>query len=234
MRLLALPYWFACVSVGMASIVYLVLFLANWRVPVTVDQGFRTYLGESEALMANLPLLAAFGVQHSLLARRFVKAWVPAWFHRATYWLTSGAVLFWIFLRWEPLPSYVWDHRGSWAGMLMNGLALAGGGLVLWSVVATGAADFLGLRTVLCWIRQVDPPAARLTTDGPYRWIRHPMMLGTLLVLWCGEELTRGRALFAGFMTLYVVIAVFFEERDLERTFGEKYVGYKRGTTLLP
>ncbi len=220
-RLLCLAYWCVSALAGLAATVYLVGFVANTRVPATIDLGFNAYLPFREALLADIPLLLLFGLQHSLLARRFVKDRVPAHWLRSTYLLTTGVALFYLFRKWEPMPDLVWQIRGEIARMAVNGLFLAGVALVLWSVAAIGAADFLGLRAVLANLRRRPylPPPFR--TPGPYRFARHPMMVGTMLVLWSTPEMSRGHLLFAVFLLGYTLVALWFEEADLLAEHGD-------------
>jgi len=74
-------------------------------------------------------------------------------------------------------------------------------------------------------------PTERLVVQGPYRWVRNPMISGVLFVL-LGEALVfRSPGLFAwwGFFFLGNAIYMpFAEEPGLEARFGEAYLRYKR------
>jgi hypothetical protein len=59
-------------------------------------------------------------------------------------------------------------------------------------------------------------PVAR----GAYRYVRHPIYLGWVLLVWAASDMTMGRFAFAAISTAYLVIAVPFEERSLRRRFG--------------
>ena len=77
-----------------------------------------------------------------------------------------------------------------------------------------------------------DPPLV-FVASGPYRWVRNPMYVGAFLLL-------AGYALWAGsFAALLVAFAMLgaamlfvlvYEERSLERRFGESYRAYRRAT----
>ena len=98
-----------------------------------------------------------------------------------------------------------------------------------------------GLR--LCWITvslftevgegtpaPFDPPK-KLVIEGPYVYMRNPMMLGVWLVL-LGEALVFGSVLLAGWFLvccgLSLVLIPLWEEPDLENRLGESYQEYKR------
>lgn len=222
-RLICLVYWCIGALVGLSAMVYLVGFVANSRVPATIDLGFNAYLPFQDALATDIPLLLLFGLQHSLMPRRFFKDRLPLHWHRSTYLLATGLVLFYIFRKWEPMPDLLWHLRGDWARLVVRALLLGGVALVVWSVAAIGAADFLGLRAVLAYFlrRSYSPPQLRMA--GPYRYGRHPMMAGTMLVLWSTPEMSRGHLLFAGFMLAYTLLALRFEVADLRAEYGDAY-----------
>jgi len=64
--------------------------------------------------------------------------------------------------------------------------------------------------------------------NGPYRWVRHPLYLGWVLMVFGTSHMTRDRLTFAVVTTLYLVLAIPFEERSLRRSFGDDYVRYMR------
>jgi len=71
--------------------------------------------------------------------------------------------------------------------------------------------------------------------SGPYRVVRHPEMLGSLLAFWGYPCLTWSRLLLAGSMTAWVACAVRWEEQDLVATFGDDYRAYRAQVpALLP
>jgi protein-S-isoprenylcysteine O-methyltransferase Ste14 len=59
------------------------------------------------------------------------------------------------------------------------------------------------------------------------------MMFGLILAFWSTPRMTAGHIIFTITMTAYIFIGVKLEERDLIRSFGEKYKGYQRRVTML-
>jgi protein-S-isoprenylcysteine O-methyltransferase Ste14 len=74
-------------------------------------------------------------------------------------------------------------------------------------------------------------PGEALITPGPYAYSRNPMYLAEL-TLWLGWALFFGSiAVLLGFgawLAVFSLLAVPYEERDLEARFGEAYRQYKR------
>ncbi|MGK0205564.1 MAG: protein-S-isoprenylcysteine O-methyltransferase Ste14 [Planctomycetota bacterium] len=61
-----------------------------------------------------------------------------------------------------------------------------------------------------------------------YRRVRHPLMLGFMISFWAAPVMTVGLLFFAGDFTTFVLIALFFEERDLVAFHGISYRDYQR------
>jgi len=115
----------------------------------------------------------------------------------------------------------------------LTGTALQGFGTVL---VALGLVLFAaslyyfwsrGRGTLAPW----DPPR-RFVVDGPYRFVRNPMISGVIFVLLGEAAVLRSRphAVWAGLVILINVLYIpAIEEPMLAERFGEGYLQYKRG-----
>src|SRR5262249_1610092 len=65
-----------------------------------------------------------------------------------------------------------------------------------------------------------------LQVGGPYGIVRHPLYLGWMLALFGAAHMTGDRLAFAALSSLYLVVAVPWEERALRQSFGEEYARY--------
>ena len=92
--------------------------------------------------------------------------------------------------------------------------------------------DLFGLRQV--WLKLVGRPYTALgfRTPGPYRYVRHPLYVGWLMVFWSAPVMTSAHLVFALATTAYILIAIQFEERDLE-SFHSEYAEYRRQVPML-
>ena len=79
-------------------------------------------------------------------------------------------------------------------------------------------------------------PTKHFLSNGPYLYVRNPMMLGFFLYLlgWVFKGNTIG-ALAAGILiiALLVMFMKFVEEPELEARFGSSYLEYKRNTPFI-
>jgi len=235
-RLLFFTYGVAAYAASLATMAYLVGFGAGVGVPKSVDSGAGVPWVEGVAI--DLLLVALFGVQHSVMARRGFKQWwtrfVPPPLERSTYLLATCAALALLFVFWVPIEAPV-----AWRVEHPAGVAL------LWTLFASGwllalASTFLidhfelfGLKQVFARLAQREAPEPRFRTPLFYRYMRHPLYTGLLLTFWSVPVMTAGRLLFALGCTAYVLIGIAFEERDLLRQFGERYRVYREQVGML-
>lgn len=235
-RVLSFLYGLTAYAACLATLSYLVGFSGNLWVPRSVDLG--PGAPWPEALGIDLLLLALFGVQHSVMARRGFKRWwtrvVPAEVERSTYVVATCAVLALMFRFWLPIEEpVVWRVEASPAVVLLWGLFFLGWLVALASTMLIDHFELFGLRQVLAPLAQRAAPEARFRTPLLYRYVRHPLYAGMLLSLWAVPVMTAGHLLFAAGLSLYVLIGIAFEERDLLRQFGERYRRYREEVGML-
>jgi protein-S-isoprenylcysteine O-methyltransferase Ste14 len=91
----------------------------------------------------------------------------------------------------------------------------------------------LGLRQA--WAGDKPQPPDTLMLVGPYRFVRHPLMACLLVFLWAQPVMTPTLALLSGGLTVYILIGVLLEERDLLRRFHPDYASYRqRVPAIIP
>jgi methanethiol S-methyltransferase len=234
-RLLAVGYGVVAYLLFLAVFLYLVGFLANMWVPRTVDNGLAAPLGQ--AVLVDVLLLAAFGVQHSVMARpAFKRRWtrfVPQSIERSTYVLASNAVLVLLYWQWRTMPAVVWDVGVPAGRLALWALFWLGLAIALASTFMISHFDLFGLRQVyLAWCAT---PYTHLDFRVRYfyRLVRHPLMLGFVIAFWAVPTMTAGHLLFSVAMTGYILVATHFEERDLVAALGNQYRDYRREVPML-
>ena len=179
------------------------------------------------ALLIDTALLVLVGVQHSVMARpRFTHAWarlVPSPVERSTYVLLSSAALLLLIWQWRPMPAPIWSVEPLASELIIEGAFWFGVGMTLSATFQIDHFRLFGLRQAWDYLRDRQPATPAFTLPSPYRLVRHPLMLGLLITYWATPQLTAGQLLFAGGMTIYILIGLAFEERDLLRTVGAYY-----------
>jgi methanethiol S-methyltransferase len=189
------------------------------------------------AILIDSALIGIFAVQHSLMARpAFKRTWtqrVPSVIERSGYVLASALALCLLFTAWQPLPSVLWDWRGSALGTALTVLYGVGWALALFSTFIINHFELFGLSQVWRHLRNQPTPTPRFQSRFLYRIVRHPIMLGFLLAFWCTPLMTYGHLLFAVLMTVYTLMGIRFEERDLSNSLGADYRAYRERVPML-
>ena len=156
----------------------------------------------------------------------------PSGVERSTYCLLSSAALFLLFWKWQPMGGVLWNVHSASVHLFLNALYVIGWLVVLATTFLIDHFDLFGLRQV--WLKLVGRPYTALgfRTPGPYRYVRHPLYVGWLLVFWSAPVMTSAHLVFALATTAYILIAIQFEERDLE-SFHSEYAEYRRQVPML-
>jgi protein-S-isoprenylcysteine O-methyltransferase Ste14 len=119
----------------------------------------------------------------------------------------------------------------GWRSAAHTALQLAGLWITAASVARIDPLELAGIRP-----EQQAGPTGTLQTGGPYRWVRHPIYLGWVLMVFGAAHMTADRFTFAVMTTAYLILAVPWEEQSLLRTFGPEYARYQRAVRwrILP
>jgi methanethiol S-methyltransferase len=233
-RIAAFYYGITCYLVFLASFLYAIGFLGNVVVPKSIDSGPQSPL--VQALAIDVALLGLFALQHSLMARAWFKAaWtriVPAPVERSTYVLFSSAALLLLFWKWQPMGGVIWNVQSTSGQLALDALYAVGWLTVLATTFLINHFDLFGLRQVWLHLRGRTYTPLGFRTPGLYRYVRHPLYVGWLLVFWSAPVMTAAHLVFAIATTAYILVAIQFEERDLVRFHGE-YAEYRRRVPMI-
>jgi len=219
-----------------ATFLYMIGFVAGLPVlPTSVEKGIAA--PPIAALAIDLALIALFGLQHSVMARPGFKAvWtriVPRPIERSIYVLAASLVLMLMLAEWRPIAGTVWQVDAPAARIALWGLFGAGWGIVLLSTFLINHFELFGLSQVVRNLRNHRPAAPVLRMPFLYKLVRHPLYSGFVIAFWATPTMSYGHALLAAGMTVYMLIAIQYEERDLIDTFGGDYVAYRQRVGML-
>jgi protein-S-isoprenylcysteine O-methyltransferase Ste14 len=192
-------------------------------------------LSEPLVLLWDGFLSAAFFLQHSGMIRSSFRSWLssilPAYYYSATYAIASGTVLTAAVVLWQPSHTTLFEAQGLLRIPFHIAFLLAIGGFA-WGVWALGEFDPFGRISVLSH-RNGKPQASRLVVRGPYLWVRHPLYLFMLVLIWATPSLSLDRLLFNVLWTFWIVVGSYLEEKDLVTEFGENYRHYQDTVPML-
>ncbi len=236
-KVLVFVYGVVSYLIFFASFLYLAGFLTNMVVPKTIDSGVVEPFWQS--LLVNLILLTIFALQHSVMARPGFKAWwvriIPNAIERSTYVLLSSLVLFLLYYYWQPMTSMVWQVEHEIARLVLWALFALGVLIVLLSTFMIGHFELFGLKQVLNHYLGKGEITPFFRSPGFYQLVRHPIMTGFIIAAWATPDMSQGHFVFALVSTLYILVALRFEENDLVNSLGDAYKTYqKRVPQLVP
>ena len=234
-RLLAFAYGLVVYCFFLVTFTYAMGFVGNVVVPKGIDGG--VYGPVIVAVLVDVALLGLFAVQHSVMARpAFKRRWtkiVPKPVERSTFVLFASAVLALLLWQWRPIGGVVWSVTDPVPASVLYAIFALGWGVLLAATFLINHFELFGLAQVWRFLRGVEPAPVKFRTPGLYRWVRHPIYLGFVLAFWATPMMTFGHLLFAIATTGYILIGIWFEERDLIIEFGEQYRRYRASVGML-
>ena len=234
-RIATFVYGVLCYLIFFGTFLYAAGFIGNLVVPKSIDSGQAGPLGE--ALLINAGLLALFAFQHSLMARPwFKRVWtrfIPEPVERSTYVLFSSLALLVLFWQWRPMGGVVWNVEEQALRIVLYGLCAMGWLLVLTSTFLINHFDLFGLRQVYLFLLGKQYTQLAFGTPVLYRHVRHPLYLGWLFAFWATPTMKVPHLVFAIATTLYILMAIQFEEKDLISLHGDEYRRYQKSVPMI-
>lgn len=233
-RWMFFAYGVFCHLLFLAVYVVFAGFVGNFVVPRSIDSAPADGL---RGAAIDLLLLGLFAVPHSVMARPwFKRVWtkvVPQEIERSTYVLIACLFLGLLMWQWRRLDAVVWDVQHPVGRALLWTLFAAGWTMVPAVTLMISHFDLFGTRQV--WLYLVGRKYTVLPFRTPmlYSRMRHPLYVGWTIAFWATPTMTQGHLLFAAVLTLYMAVAVVFEERDLVELFGDEYRAYQRRVPMF-
>jgi protein-S-isoprenylcysteine O-methyltransferase Ste14 len=237
-RTLSLLFALLCYAIFFATFLYLIAFVGDLPVPKTVDAP-PSSLSPVAAAIVDVALIAIFGLQHSVMARpRFKRAWtriVPPAVERSVYVLCASIALLILFWFWQPIDKTIWlvSPNSAWLTYILWVIFWGGFGIVLISTFLINHFELFGVQQAWMNMRGAQADAPELRQPFFYRWVAHPLYAGFFLAFWATPHMTVGHLLLAMVLSIYMLIAIRYEEHDLTDLFGEDYRRYRSGVGML-
>lgn len=177
-----------------------------------------------------------FFIQHSSMIRTsfrtHVSRLIPEEYIGALYTVASGIALLAVAVFWQESDVTIGSARGI-VRWLLRAVPLACLAGFVWGVRSLRFFDPFGTRPITNRLHGKTPRPVPLVAAGPYRWVRHPLYLFIILMIWSYPDLTADRFLFNVLWTAWIVIATLLEERDLVAEFGDRYRQYQQTVPML-
>lgn len=212
-----------------ATVVRLYQFLANAS-PVVARAG----LGRDVALAL------LFAAPHSVVRlpriQKAISRRVGREFFGVFYcWMTC--VSLWIvFAGWQASATAVWELHGVARTLVLIAFQLSWAALA-YSLWLTGIGYQTGFTEWNHWRRRESVPPRRFVPAGAYRWLRHPVYLSFLGLVWFNPRMTVDHLVLALVWTAYIAVGSYLKDERLAFYMGEEYRRYQArvpGYPLVP
>ncbi len=222
---------FLTVAIGGGSLLfftYFLLFGTPWPIHIASS--------DSARLIWDSLLCLVFFIQHSGMIRRRARErmarHVPSICQPALYSISSGLALITLILLWQPASQFLWHIQGlgRWLSGFIAAVVIAG---FIWGTRALGEFDPFGTLPLKAALGGVRPPSLPFVARGPYRYVRHPLYLFSLVLIWSTPRFSTDQLLFNVLWTIWIILGTRLEERDLLRDFGDTYREYQLSVPML-
>jgi protein-S-isoprenylcysteine O-methyltransferase Ste14 len=188
-------------------------------------------LGLGTALAIDALLAVAFAVPHSIfllpaVRRRLVAAGIPAPLYGCFYSVVTCAVLLLTIFCWQPTSIVAWRWPPPFDNAVTAAFAASWGAL-FYSLHLTGLGWQTGWTPWWHWARGLPQPKRVFVERGAYRFLRHPVYLSFLGLIWFTPLVTLDRMVLIGVWSTYIFIGSAIKDRRLVHFMGDTYRDYQ-------
>ncbi len=176
-------------------------------------------------------LAAAFAAPHSLflvpaVRKAIVGRGLAAPLYGCFYCVVTCAALLTTILCWRPIHLVVWRWPPPLDAIVSYGF-LASWAALFYSLQLTGLGWQTGLTPWWHWARGRPQPKREFTERGAYRFLRHPVYLSFLGLVWFVPVITLDRAVLMAVWTVYIFAGSMLKDRRLVFYLGTVYREYQ-------
>jgi protein-S-isoprenylcysteine O-methyltransferase Ste14 len=234
-RWAALCFGAVAYFIFLATFLYAIGFVSQYAVPKSINTGPTSPV--VQACLVDLALMSLFAIQHSGMARqsfkRLLARIVSTAVERSIYVLLSSLSLALLFWQWQPIVTVLWTIETPALANLVTAVGFFGWLIVVLSTYLISHFELFGLTQVAAYFAGRAAPTAEFKAPGLYRLIRHPIYLGFIIAFWSTPTMTVGQLLFATVTTIYILVGIQLEERDLMTLLGDEYRRYRNKVPML-
>ncbi|MFO0014425.1 MAG: methyltransferase family protein [Planctomycetota bacterium] len=185
-----------------------------------------------DALMAT-----GFAVPHSIILfppiAKKIHRWVPGELMGCLHCMVTCVSLLLMFRCWGSSGVVLWETTGVAASAVLACFYLSWAAL-LYSLYCTGFGYQTGLTQWWYWWRQTPPPRRPFLTTGAFRYMRHPVYMSFLGLVWFTPAMTLDHAILTAVWTIYIYAGSWAKDRRLLHFIGDEYRAYARRVPGLP
>ncbi len=218
------------------TVVHLFWFLRDGSTSIGLPN-FTAHVNVTFGLFLDVLLACFFAWPHSLLlmpsTQKRIKAHMPSAWMGCLHCFATCVSLLALFAMWYQTEGALWHFTGS-AAMAMKFCFYGSWVMLFYSLYWTGFAYQTGLYPWLQWALGKAPPKRVFVERGPYRWMRHPVYLSFLGLIWFTPVMTWDHVILTIVWTSYIFVGSYFKDRRLLFYLGKTYRDYARRVSGYP
>lgn len=182
-------------------------------------------------------LAIGFAVPHSILlvpaVQKSIKRWLPAGLIGCLHCSVTCVSLLVMFRYWGTTSTTLWKATGVAEFLILCGFYGSWAAL-FYSLYLTGMGYQTGLTQWWYWLLKKQPPRREFVLRGAYHWMRHPIYMSFLGLIWFTPTMTLDHAVLTGVWTVYIYAGSYFKDKRMIKFLGEEYREYARKVSGLP
>lgn len=180
-------------------------------------------------LVVDAGLTAQFAIAHSWLlrpqTRSLIARYVPAQFYGSIFATATCLGLWLMFAFWQASSTVVWEANG-WTRIGVSAGFYTSWVTLFYSLKLTGFGYQTGWTQWLCWLRGQPLPRRAFVERGIYAWMRHPVYLSFLGLIWFTPRMTADHAVLTVGWTAYIFVGSYLKDQRLLFYLPDKYHEY--------
>jgi hypothetical protein len=181
-------------------------------------------------LAIDFALAILFVVPHSVLllpnVRNRISRRLPDAFYGTLFCTVTCASLLVVFAGWQAGESVVWEFTG-FGRAIVQACFYGSWAALFYSLSLTGLGYQTGFTPWWHWVRERELPARNFEPHGAYLWLRHPVYLSFLGLIWFVPVMTTDRAVLTATWTTYIFFGSWLKDRRLTHYLGQRYLRYQ-------
>ncbi len=127
----------------------------------------------------------------------------------------------------------IWDISDTPGSTILYAIYGLGWGVLLLATFLINHFELFGFRQVYNYLRGQEDTPLLFAKPFLYKYVRHPLYVGWLMIFWATPTMTVAHLVFAIATTGYILVAIQLEEKDLVRMHGKSYENYREQVPML-
>ncbi len=214
------------VSIGIFSLILFLIFMIigpRFSMPLNFSPGV--------GIGFDIILCMLFFLQHSLMTRPWLKSFmynlIPKPLYPLLFSFVSGVTLLFVIFFWQGQTLVLFELPG-WVKILLGAISVLSAYGMFWGISILREFDPFGLRKKKPKTKNVS-----FQQKGPYKWVRHPLYLFSIIFIWSSTHFTLDRIVFNVLWSIWIIVGTWLEDRDLFNAYPHEYGIYQTQVPMI-